>query len=133
MDGDSAGVFVAKRKGFGGALILPSVNTAERGYNNCAWPAEDGFWRFRMPEISRFFGVVIAMYYNDHAPPHFHARYGGQKALISIDKPTILEGGLAPRVLGLVVEWAAMHRMELTENWERSRRDAPLEKIAPLE
>jgi hypothetical protein len=93
------------------------------------WPFGD----VRMPEISRFFGVVIAMYYNDHAPPHFHARYGGQKALISIDKPTILEGSLSPRVLGLVVEWAAMHRAELAENWERSRRDAPLEKIDPLE
>ncbi|XGV97079.1 MAG: DUF4160 domain-containing protein [Leptolyngbya sp. BL-A-14] len=53
-----------------------------------------------MPEISRFFGIIIAMYYNDHPPPHFHVRYGHQKAIISIQTLTLLEGSLSPRVLG---------------------------------
>jgi hypothetical protein len=69
-----------------------------------------------MPEISRFFGIVITMYYNDHAPPHFHARYSGQKALMAIETFTLLQGHLSPRVLGLVVEWAAQHRAELLAN-----------------
>lgn len=57
-----------------------------------------------MPEISRFFGIIITMYYNDHAPPHFHIRYGQQKALIAIESLSILQGNLKPRTLGLVIE-----------------------------
>lgn len=53
-----------------------------------------------MPEISRFFGIIITMYYNDHTPPHFHVRYGGQKALISIENFTVLEGKLKPPCAG---------------------------------
>jgi hypothetical protein len=86
-----------------------------------------------MPEISRFFGMVVTMCYNDHAPPHFHVRYGGQKALIRIHPPTVLEGRLSPRLLGLVVEWASLHREELSKNWELARQEAALNKIAPLE
>ncbi len=86
-----------------------------------------------MTEISRFFGMVIAMYYNDHAPPHFHVRYGSHKGIIAIDTLVVLEGGLPPRALGLVVEWAALHRKELLENWESARASAPLKKIEPLE
>lgn len=86
-----------------------------------------------MPEICRFFGIVIGMYYNDHPPPHFHARYGGQKALIAIDTLTVLRGQLSPRVRGLVVEWASAHQSELWKDWELARKDEPLEKIPPLE
>ncbi len=86
-----------------------------------------------MPEISRFFGMVIVMYHNDHAPPHFHVRYGSERALIAIDSLSLLAGSLPPRALGLVTEWAAMHRVELLENWHRARSLAPLESIAPLE
>jgi len=86
-----------------------------------------------MPEISRFFGIIIAMYYSDHAPPHFHARYAGQKALIGIETLAVLEGSLPPRVLGLVVEWAALHRQDLLDNWGLARRQAPLKAIEPLE
>ncbi len=56
-----------------------------------------------MPILCRFFGIIILMYYDDHPPPHFHVRYGGQKAIISIDTLSILEGRLSPRVLGLVI------------------------------
>jgi Domain of unknown function (DUF4160) len=86
-----------------------------------------------MPEISRFFGIIILLYYNDHNPPHFHVRYGDQRAILEIATLTILEGSLKPRVLGLVIEWAAMHKGEIMEDWERARRQEPLEKITPLE
>ena len=86
-----------------------------------------------MPEISRFFGIIVLMYYNDHPPPHFHVRYGGQRALVGIESLTLLEGTLSPRVRGLVVEWASMHQEELMEDWERARRQEPLESIVPLE
>jgi len=86
-----------------------------------------------MPEISRFFGIIIAMYYNDHPPPHFHVRYGQQKAIIEIQSLSILEGKLSPRVLGLVIEWAASHQAELLHNWELARQQEPLESVQPLE
>jgi Domain of unknown function (DUF4160) len=86
-----------------------------------------------MPEISRFFGIIIAMFYNDHPPPHFHVRYGGQRAVVGIEDLALLEGELSPRVLGLVVEWAARHRPELLDNWNQARRQLPLSRVQPLE
>lgn len=86
-----------------------------------------------MPEVSRFFGIVITMYYNDHEPPHFHARYGDQTALIAIDTFNVLAGGLPSRALGLVLEWASSHRGELLEDWKRARSQQPLQPIQPLE
>ena len=86
-----------------------------------------------MPEISRFFGIVVQMYYADHEPPHFHVRYSGQKALIAIESLALLRGHLSPRVLGLVTEWAALHRAELLEDWGLARAEAVLRPIAPLE
>lgn len=86
-----------------------------------------------MPEISRFFGIIIAMYYNDHSPPHFHVRYGDQRAIISIEELTLLEGKLSPRARGLVIEWATLHQQELRTDWERARRLEPLQSIPPLD
>jgi len=86
-----------------------------------------------MPEISRFFGIVIAMFYGDHLPPHFHARYGREQVIVGIETLSVLEGHLPPRALGLVMEWAAVHQAELRADWELARRQAPLQKIAPLE
>ncbi|NWF82752.1 MAG: DUF4160 domain-containing protein [Bryobacteraceae bacterium] len=86
-----------------------------------------------MSEISRFFGIVIPMYYNDHSPPHFHVRYGGQKAIMMIESLSLLSGTLSPRALGLVTEWAALHRAELMGNWKLARAEAELRPIAPLE
>ena len=86
-----------------------------------------------MPEISRFFGIIISMYYNDHSPPHFHVRYGQQKAIIVIQSLSVLEGQLSPRVLGLVIEWAALHQTELLDNWTLARQNLPLHKILALE
>ncbi len=86
-----------------------------------------------MPELCRFFGIIITMFYNDHAPPHFHVRYNEHKAIIAIDTLTLLEGHLPPRALGLVAEWGALHRDELKEDWTLAERQAPLKKIKPLE
>jgi hypothetical protein len=86
-----------------------------------------------MPEIGRFFGIVITMYYNDHPPPHFHVRYGQQKAIVEIQTLSILEGKLSARVFGLVSEWAESHQAELLANWELVRQANPLEPIDPLE
>lgn len=86
-----------------------------------------------MPRISQFFGITIAMYFNDHVPPHFHARYGTAETTIAIDSLAVLRGELPKRAHALVLEWAASHRNELHENWERARQGVPLEPIAPLE
>ncbi len=86
-----------------------------------------------MPEICRFLGIIITMNYNDHAPPHFHVRYGEYKALIAIQTLVILQGHLSPRAFGLVMEWAALHQVELQENWDLAKKNAPLNKIVPLE
>ena len=86
-----------------------------------------------MPEISRFFGIIITMYYSDHQPPHFHVRYGSQKAQVTIDPVSILRGDLLPRVFGLVAEWALAHRAELMEDWRLLQNETPPNKIAPLE
>ncbi len=85
-----------------------------------------------MPEICRFFGIMISMNYNDHAPPHFHARYGGHKAIVDLRALHVLAGHLPPRVLGLVMEWAASHQVELLENWGLARRKLPLNRVIPL-
>lgn len=70
-----------------------------------------------MPRISEFFGIVIAMYYNDHAPPHFLARYGEYEARFAIDSLEITKGKLPRRAVTLVLEWASLHRNELKANW----------------
>lgn len=86
-----------------------------------------------MPEISRFFGIIITMYYGNHQPPHFHVRYGNSKAQVTIEAISILNGILPPRVFGLVAEWALSHQDELRENWELVQNETPPNKIDPLE
>jgi hypothetical protein len=85
-----------------------------------------------MPEISRFFGIVIKMFFDDHNPPHFHAEYGDDLALIEIRSLSIFSGRLPPRVLGFVIEWATLHQEELLTDWERAQAQQELHKIAPL-
>ncbi|MBA2434190.1 MAG: DUF4160 domain-containing protein [Verrucomicrobiota bacterium] len=86
-----------------------------------------------MPEISRFFGIIIRMYFGDHPPPHFHAEYAGTQARVVIESLSVLETNLPPRALGLVMEWAALHQPELFELWALAQANEPLHKIAPLE
>lgn len=85
-----------------------------------------------MPEISRFLGIVIGMFYSEHGVPHFHAVYGEHEVSIEIDSRVVL-GEFPPRALRLVLEWAELHRAELLENWELARQGQPLIRIAPLE
>ena len=86
-----------------------------------------------MPTISQFYGISIRMYYNDHAPPHFHAIYGSQEMIVGIMPIVIIEGSVSPRTRSLVLEWAALHQQELLDNWERCRNaQAPL-AVAPLD
>jgi hypothetical protein len=85
-----------------------------------------------MPEISRFFGIVIQMYTEEHPPPHFHARYSGGAIHVGINPIRVLEGQLERRAISLVLEWAALHQLELMENWDRMRRDEAPQPIEPL-
>ena len=86
-----------------------------------------------MPIVSRFFGIVIAFYWEDHVPPHFHAKYSGDEALVDIRTGEVLRGSLPRRALSLTNEWRTLHVEELLDNWERARQRRPLAYIAPLE
>lgn len=70
-----------------------------------------------MPEIRRFYGIIIALYYNEHNPPHFHAKYGEYKAEVNINTLQIIKGELPKRAKNLVMEWADEHREELMQDW----------------
>ena len=85
-----------------------------------------------MPEISRFLGIVIGMFYSEHGAPHFHAAYGGYEISVEIVSHAV-HGEFPRRALRLVLEWASLHESELRTNWELARRGEPLIRIAPLE
>jgi len=85
-----------------------------------------------MPEVSRFFGIVIRMYYDEHNPPHFHAIYAGIEAQVGIDPIVVLEGKLPNRGMSMVLEWAALHQRELMRNWQQLRNDQRIERIEAL-
>jgi hypothetical protein len=86
-----------------------------------------------MPRISSFFGIAIEMYFGDHPPPHFHARYGGEMAKVEIATGALLAGSLPKRALRLVREWTEQHRDELEVNWRRVVNSDPPESIEPLQ
>jgi hypothetical protein len=85
-----------------------------------------------MPEISRFLGIVIGMFYSEHGVAHFHAVYGEHEVSIEIESGTV-HGEFPPRALRLVLEWADLRKAELLENWQLARQGQPLKNIAPLE
>jgi hypothetical protein len=85
-----------------------------------------------MPRISSFYGIVIEMYFADHPPPHFHARYGGESAKIAIATGEILAGALPGRAHRFVREWSAEHRDELEANWQRAVHNQQPRPIEPL-
>jgi hypothetical protein len=85
-----------------------------------------------MPEISRFLGIVVYMYFNDHNPPHFHIKYNDYRAIIQIDNLAIIDGNLPPKVLSLVVEWASIHNSEIMDNWNSIVSTGEFKKIEPL-
>jgi len=85
-----------------------------------------------MPELSRFLGISILMYFDDHNPPHFHVKYNEYRALISILELKVIEGLLPARILGLVIEWAELHKDELIKNWDMVKNTGNFIKIDPL-
>lgn len=85
-----------------------------------------------MPEICRFLGIVIKMFYDDHNPPHFHAVYGDYEAIFSIETLQMTKGNMPARVQGLIIEWASLHREELKENWRLVTEEQTFKKIQPL-
>ncbi len=85
-----------------------------------------------MPELSRFLGIVIGMFYREHGVPHFHAVYGEYEISVEIETATI-HGHFPARALKLVLEWTNLHKPELLENWQLARLGQPLKRIAPLE
>lgn len=85
-----------------------------------------------MPEISRFLGIIIRMFYSEHNPPHFHAYYNEYQAEILIETLEMKKGNLPKRIYTLVIEWAAEHREELMEDWDLMRNDKKPNDIKPL-
>ena len=85
-----------------------------------------------MPEISRFLGIIIKMYWAEHNPPHFHAEYNEFTAEIEISSLTVKKGKLPARILGMVIEWAELHQDELLENWNTLQTTRKYHKINPL-
>lgn len=85
-----------------------------------------------MPELCRFLGIVIFMNFNEHNPPHFHAKYGDFEMIVEINSG-IVEGKFPKRALNLVMEWYEIHKDELLQNWELIRTTGDFNKIQPLE
>lgn len=86
-----------------------------------------------MPEISRFYGIIIYMFIKDHNPPHFHAKYGEFIGVINIQTGELMEGELPRRALRLVQDWTELHKPELLKNWNSAQSDNPeIKKIEPL-
>ena len=86
-----------------------------------------------MPTISQFFGIVIQMFWNEHASPHFHCKYGEHEAIINIRTLEMMEGKLPRRALSLVLDWAELHQAELIVDWELCEAKQQPKPIAPLE
>ena len=87
-----------------------------------------------MPELSRFYGIIVYLFAKDHAPPHCHVKYGDDKALVSLETGELLEGNLPRRALRLVQDWIELHKDELLADWAEAQTERPnIKKIAPLE
>lgn len=84
-----------------------------------------------MPEISRFFGIRVEMFYDDHVPPHFHARYEGERAAFTFDG-SLMEGAFSTQAQRLIREWSSRFHDELDENWDLAQQHLPLKRIPPL-
>ncbi len=85
-----------------------------------------------MPQISVFYGISITMYYDDHNPPHFHAEYNGENALVDINNAKVIKGSLPSKQLKLILAWCVIHQEELLENWELAKAGKQIKNISPL-
>jgi hypothetical protein len=86
-----------------------------------------------MPELCRFYGIIVRMFYGDHPPPHFHAIYQGERISVNINTLEVIEGNMSRRAQSLVLEWAHLHRAELRQAWDLASRNLEPSKIRPLE
>lgn len=86
-----------------------------------------------MPQISEFYGIQIYMYWNDHQPAHFHARYGEFEALVDIEQGVVMRGAIPLGQLKLILAWAELHREELLTNWAKCRNHEAPVRIPPLQ
>jgi hypothetical protein len=86
-----------------------------------------------VPVVSRFYGIAIVFYWEEHLPPHFHAKYAGDEGMIDISTGALIRGSLPGRVLQLVNEWRVARKEELLADWDQARRRLPLAYIEPLE
>ncbi|MCK5581396.1 MAG: DUF4160 domain-containing protein [Candidatus Omnitrophica bacterium] len=86
-----------------------------------------------MPIIAEFYGIAVMMFFHEHNPPHFHARYQGKLAVFDIRAGKIIGGKFPPRAQRLVRDWIKLHKKELLANWELALKDRKLKKIKPLE
>ncbi len=86
-----------------------------------------------MPIISRFFGIIIRMFFNEHAPPHFHAEYGEYRAVINIRTLEVMEGRLPRRATELVLDWAELHQQALMHDWDLCQQHVQPREIEPLQ
>lgn len=84
-----------------------------------------------MPQLSSFYGIIIFMNFQDHAPAHFHAWYGEYKVSVSINDG-VVKGEMPARALRMILEWLDLHREELLENWKKAQEGTMVERIAPL-
>lgn len=85
-----------------------------------------------MPEISRFYGIVIKMFADEHNPPHFHAEHGDYRATFSIETGQMIQGDFPPKKSALVTAWAIIHKEELLRNWTILAEGLKANKIDPL-
>jgi hypothetical protein len=85
-----------------------------------------------MPELSRFYGIVVQVYYGDHQPAHFHVQYAGHVAKIDIETLALIEGELPARAKGLVIEWASLHQEELRDAFRKAASLQKPDSIEPL-
>ncbi|MDO4920258.1 MAG: DUF4160 domain-containing protein [Phascolarctobacterium sp.] len=85
-----------------------------------------------MPTISMFRGIKVYINWNDHLPPHFHAKYGSDEVIVDINSIEVLDGGLPNKQLKMLLGWAAFHQEELLENWELATKMQELFSIEPL-
>ena len=85
-----------------------------------------------MPKICYFLGISIHMYFDEHNPPHFHAKYNGYKGIFTLESVKYSTGNLPPRIIGLVTEWAELHKEELLDNWNNLKETGNYKKIKPL-
>lgn len=130
--GVTLALFASPRQGRGSRWTYATHSGVHNAQHEAIFLVTPPGYRQGMPRISTFYGIVIAMFWDDHPPPHFHVQYGEHQATISIQGFAVAEGAIPRRALRLVHEWASIHQHELRENWRRAQMHEALVPIDPL-